>query len=405
MARPPNVEKYRKKKNVKGLIKALEYGDDAHVRRDAVQALGECGDARAVEPLTVRLRDADLSVRLDAAKVLGDFGDPRAVNALLKTLRDPGKPQLREAAAQALGALGDTSALTLERLIERLRDFVPDVRAAAAEALERLQWQPENDDERVRRALAVGDWQEIGDLGSAAVKPLTAALGTLDEPTERRVRQKLRRFGDAGVAPLIAALASPHNSMVVGDLMRLGDAAVEPLIAALGSDERNVRQGASAALTGLGWRPKNQFQRAQLAIADEDRDELLGTDWRKLKDRGAAVDLLIGVLRKNELHWELREEAADALGKLGDARALEPLTTALNDDSGPLVSKAAEALGDLGDARAVEPLTAALWDNPVLTRVGPREGHLDQFDALTAALTKLGEHETVQRALAARERP
>jgi len=46
----PNVEKLEKKKNVKGLIKALRH-EDVHVRWSAAEALGEIGDARAVEPL------------------------------------------------------------------------------------------------------------------------------------------------------------------------------------------------------------------------------------------------------------------------------------------------------------------------------------------------------------------
>ena len=52
----------------------------------------------------------------------------------------------------------------------------------------------------------------------------------------------------------------------------------------------------------------------------------------------------------------------EELGKIGDARAIEPLVGALGDeDEYEYVRGAsAEALGKIGDARAIEPLVAAL---------------------------------------------
>ena len=53
-----------------------------------------------------------------------------------------------------------------------------------------------------------------------------------------------------------------------------------------------------------------------------------------------------------------RRAAAEALGQLGDKRAVEPLIAALQDDVENVRQAAAEALGQLGDERAVEPLIA-----------------------------------------------
>jgi len=53
--------------------------------------------------------------------------------------------------------------------------------------------------------------------------------------------------------------------------------------------------------------------------------------------------------------------AAEALGQIGDARAVEPLVEAIDEDLLGC-SAAALALGQIGDARAVEPLVAALRD-------------------------------------------
>jgi HEAT repeat protein len=59
---------------------------------------------------------------------------------------------------------------------------------------------------------------------------------------------------------------------------------------------------------------------------------------------------------------DVRRAAAQALGQLGDARAVEPLIQALEDMDADVRRAAAQALGRLGDARAVEPLIQALKD-------------------------------------------
>ncbi|GAI34793.1 unnamed protein product, partial [marine sediment metagenome] len=50
-----NIEKMQAKKDVQGLIKALNHRKE-NVRREAVIALGNIGDARAVKPLIQALK-------------------------------------------------------------------------------------------------------------------------------------------------------------------------------------------------------------------------------------------------------------------------------------------------------------------------------------------------------------
>ena len=57
---PPNVEKLKSKKDVKGLIKALQYGEDWQIRKDAAEAIGDIGDAKAVDPIIQVLNDESL---------------------------------------------------------------------------------------------------------------------------------------------------------------------------------------------------------------------------------------------------------------------------------------------------------------------------------------------------------
>lgn len=150
-----------KLQGVKALIKALGDGDE-NVRIEAARALGNLGDARAVEPLSEALCDSDFHVQLIAAEALvkmhavvtliealgtghsgvpyaaealGELKDARAVAPLIKALKDSQR-LVRDAAAHALGKLGD--ALAVEPLINALEDNEWSVRYAAARALGKL---------------------------------------------------------------------------------------------------------------------------------------------------------------------------------------------------------------------------------------------------------------------------
>jgi hypothetical protein len=63
-----------------------------------------------------------------------------------------------------------------------------------------------------------------------------------------------------------------------------------------------------------------------------------------------------------------RQRTAIALGHSKNARAVEPLVKALNDEDDFVRNFAAKALGDLGDGRAFEPLVKAMTDRNLLVR-------------------------------------
>ena len=118
---PPNVEKQIAKKNLKGLIKALEYHRDhpkrespdfersRAVRRKAAQALGALGDASAFDSLLESLRDVCPEVREAAAHAMARLDRDRAVTSLLGRLQ-PEQTEACKSAAEALGHLGDARA-------------------------------------------------------------------------------------------------------------------------------------------------------------------------------------------------------------------------------------------------------------------------------------------------------
>jgi hypothetical protein len=56
---------------------------------------------------------------------------------------------------------------------------------------------------------------------------------------------------------------------------------------------------------------------------------------------------------------DIRSRAAEALGRIGDQRAVEPLIKALLDRYSTVIISSANALGKIGDPRASEPLLRA----------------------------------------------
>tara|TARA_B000000460_G_C21378590_1_gene332805 strand:+ start:406 stop:630 length:225 start_codon:yes stop_codon:yes gene_type:complete len=73
---------------------------------------------------------------------------------------------------------------------------------------------------------------------------------------------------------------------------------------------------------------------------------------------GRRLEDYVRNLNHKDMHGKpvrsVRLHAAEALGKIGDERAVEPLIEALNDEEGHVRRGAAVALGRLGYERAVE---------------------------------------------------
>ncbi len=102
----------------------------------------------------------------------------------------------------------------------------------------------------------------------------------------------------------------------------------------------------------------------------------------KMKSRG-DIEGLARELRHRD--WHVRMDAAEALGQLGDERAVPHLIEALRDESHHVRREAAEALGHIGDRRALEPLIRAL-----------RNEWGDEDSPILAAIERLGERRAIE---------
>ena len=83
-------------------------------------------------------------------------------------------------------------------------------------------------------------------------------------------------------------------------------------------------------------------------------------DVEKMKAKKDVKGLIKALKYKKES--SVRCAAAEALGKIGYAGAVESLVQVLNDEERDVRSEAAKALGKIKEERAVEPLIQALKD-------------------------------------------
>jgi len=105
---------------------------ESKIRECAAASLGGIHNARAIEPLTAALSDEQERVRWYAADSLGKIGDPVCVDALMKLLTDK-SARVRESAVTALGQIGNQPAI--EALIKSTQDVDKRVSEQASESL------------------------------------------------------------------------------------------------------------------------------------------------------------------------------------------------------------------------------------------------------------------------------
>ena len=347
------------------LMSALETTRPAEVRCTAAWALGQLRDRRAIHALIQTLKDDNDQVSTAAASALATIGEV-AVPALISTL---GSDHLaaRGMAVLALGQMGVSAREPLIRIIED--DKGPDDRVrGAAEALGLL-----GDATavpqlmhllRIREGrLAESAARALAAIGEPAVKALVDALPT------QRAELKLRKaivdalvtIGEPAIAPLICSLDHPSAAVrgaAEEALTRIGPPAMEALIAALRTEDWDLRRRIAQILGHIG--DKSLAEPLVPVLRDADPGvraraaEILGRLRQEL-----AVEPLVKVAQEDGDEY-VRRAAIRALAEMGSERAIAPLIGLLGDVQQRDIS--ALALGEIGEA-AVEPLLLAIYDH------------------------------------------
>lgn len=329
-------------------------------RRGAAFALGKLGSngALAASELVKMLKtDADASVREAAAFALGDICKEAAIarntNGLLAALKqkltDTKESQyVRRSCAYALGCMGDSAANALEDLDKAARDPSPAVRQNVAWALGSLGktgvlslqkiLQKENDSLVVRDAA--GALGSIGPDAAPAIPQLIQHCNDGDVEVQKAVM--------AALVPIVTAndakTAAPVLQKVVNNNKRImevrrnaalalsnigGDAAVPAvpvLVHVLKTDEIAYRRQAAAAINNIG--PKAKAAVGPLRVALKNRDAEIRRNAAVAlggigENATAAVPDLVALVANNREKAAVRETAAMALRHIGNCKAAE----------------------------------------------------------------------------------
>lgn len=315
---------------------------------------------------------SQLSTNIDKSRIidtLGEIGDPRAVDSLVDALKD----KYNYSAVSALIRIGDARAYApLSTVLkEELKNKA--TRTYAATSLDKIGWKPSSTNEHCYLLVGLQKWEALTELGSSAVESLINMFEDSDE--QDKIADVLGRIGDTrAVEPLIKSFSAPNSRLWESSARALGligDVSVlDQLIRMLKTDKRH---GAILALGEMGN-----------ALAVEPLLELLadqnsGIRWRvadalgKIGDAG-AIEPLITLLKDKDTSGTVQKCAMNALVKIGKP-AVEPLLSDLSDTDYFLVDYEdyaikryirelkIQALGEIGDPRAIAPLTEALSDS------------------------------------------
>lgn len=294
-----------KRDKTEDLVKELIHEEDWK-RMNATAELLKRGP-ESVRHLIAALPDENPRLRAEAVHMLGRIKDRTAGVPIVQLLKDP-EPMVREAAAEAIGHMSDKEALTaLVRLLEEEAH-----RDTAAEVLGRLK-----------------------DPG--ALEPLMAMLKSQDQTARRMAADALEQLADPrSIDAWIEAMAySDLREIASRSLKRISDLRerISEILNRLRDSEDTVALG--EALTGVSM-------------------DLIALG------RPAVPELLDAL--EDDL-WVVREAAAQALGIIGDMRAIEPLLHKAKHDRDMGVRESCiKALGEFGDSRSVDVLVAAVED-------------------------------------------
>jgi HEAT repeat protein len=308
---------------VEPLITALNHSC-SDTRQKTAEILGKIGDPRSALPLTKLIFDENEEeyTAATAVEALGGFEGP--VVGLLESILELNQYPLSESAVVALGKIDNPKTLVplgnavlkgekylrisaiaalaqkgdqaIDYLLTGLRDQDFSVRLAAAEALERVNWQPGIDENAIYYWIAKDNWKRKipSELQASAVNIFIHHLKKTN-PVNENVIEELVKIGKPALASLLVALESGDiifckNAAIT--LGKIGDPrAKEPLINLLSAADEEIRDAAAEAL-GL------------------------------MRCQDAFDQLIALFINDHEIN---KPVLARALGRIGDLRAADPI--------------------------------------------------------------------------------
>lgn len=315
---PPNVEKLKAKKDINGLLHALEEKNSWLIPSNAEDALMELVGPDDLPALLKALQHKHPRVRKVAVRCIGKTRQAEALLPLLRAFEEDEDDKVRETAVEALGVLGD-------------RRAVPQLISALYEVMTSHGFIPTN---LVIALGALGDPRAVDVLCAALeLSVRRPAGGGMPDPSPARAVEALEQVGGLKHRRAIEALTLVMNqgdhpfsrSKAASLLEKIKPQPEKPAAQASkppASEEKKAKPQAQKPKTG------SSEQLLQLVddITSGDFNvrfkaaEALGRHPEKKK----AVNYLILYVREHP-RWEVRISAAYALGEIGDQSAAQDL--------------------------------------------------------------------------------
>ena len=302
---------------------------NSEVRQQALSALGNIGDERALKPLLICLREEDTGVRREAVKALRYFDSDRAIGPIIIALDDRDVGVRREAIATLSFLMKEEQTIrksSVERkrlavspLIRVLEDEDPVVRQEAVRAL--------GYSESYRACIPVT--RVLGDTNKEVRMAATKTLGLLRD--RRAVEPLIKVLNDNDEDSSVRAQAIIALNRLDSDII------IEPLIKALNDEDKRIRQKAASVFVAL-------FENEEGVVFKKD----------------LAIKPLLSAMNDNVPM--VRIEVIKALGFIKDTQVNSHLIKALSDEDGGVKQMAIKVSSSIGDKKALPYIENAMQD-------------------------------------------
>ncbi|RKU17698.1 hypothetical protein C6503_10475 [Candidatus Poribacteria bacterium] len=378
----------RSQNSISGLF-VLSLAEAVEKRAELLTELVAHPDSAVVQALLAAEKCYQPNARAAVAQLMEKLGSGNSVIELLQQATHHKDPAIQKEAVRFLGAMQKPELiLTFEDALTEAVN-TPEVAYRAIVALEQLA-------------------SSGAAAGTAIVPGLQLALKNNSAQVRMHAAKLLGSIQDETAIPDLVRLLADPNSYVkdtaIAALIRIGNSATTALLEVLDTKARNLipdedtgftadyQYIASAYIDDL-WMKKYRIGTQAAAIQTLGHlkaeaavrpliKELANEELRSaalaalIEMRGVAVPLMLDALKNGT--DEIRVKVAEALGTIGDRRAIIPLIEALNNDLHKEVKAlVATALGNMRARRAVPALTAALsYDDTTATNAAEALGKI-----------------------------
>jgi hypothetical protein len=187
-----DIDRLQQNGDIPAIIRLLGHKDFT-IQWHAADALGTFG-TKSTPLLIDALKSSLGTIRLGAIEALSVIRDIRAVEPLIEVLHHDPMSEVQWAAVLALGKIGSMEAIP--ELVRSMQDDNRYIRYGAADALLKMDWQPDNETDRIYQLIALQDWDAVRALGSAATVPLMDIFRDKDPATRSAIVSVLGEIGD-----------------------------------------------------------------------------------------------------------------------------------------------------------------------------------------------------------------